>query len=133
MLPQANSHIPAVNCANPPYERATCQLELSRTFFTEANGNVGDDDVSCLDVDQTEDEGGQGEPAESKRRRIGKLTEQALVRLRVEISCRSRKNGALVRLVVGTGVGGLMAVIVSRLEIGVVMSSWERHYCNVSA
>ena len=72
-----------------------------------------------MDIDQTKDESGEREAAETERSRIGELAEQPLVRFRIKVLSRRRKNGRLVGLSLSAGVSGFAAVVevVVSLEI----------------
>ena len=65
-----------------------------------------------MDIDQTEDKGGESETAETERRGIGELTEQAFMGFRVKVLSGRREDGRLVSLGVSTGISGFAAVIV---------------------
>ena len=87
-----------------------------------------------MDIDQTEDKGGESETAETERGGIGELTEQALMGFGVKVLSRRRKDGRLVSLIVSAGISGFAAVIVEvvvGLEIAgaiVLITGNGRHF-----
>jgi hypothetical protein len=65
---------------------------------TKPDDHIGGGNTPCMDVDQAEDESSESETAETKRGRVGKLTEHAVVGLRNKILATSGEEGALIRL-----------------------------------
>ena len=53
VFPQANSHIPAMNCANPPYANPTVSLANGGT--TKTNNEIWHRYRTRLNVDKTEE------------------------------------------------------------------------------
>jgi len=91
----------------PTFQRKTGQdrrmQELSvsadtRGSNTKPDDNIGNGNTPCMDVDQAEDKSSESEAAETKRGRVGKLTEHAVVSFRNKVLASSGEECALVRL-----------------------------------
>src|SRR5436305_8677347 len=65
-----------------------------------------------MNVDQTENESGQCESAQTKGSGIGELTKQMFVRLWIKIDCGCRNNGRLVSFAVFASLTGLDVFVV---------------------
>lgn len=97
---------------------------------TKTDYDIGGSNASSMDIDQTEDKGGESETAETERGRIGELAEQALMGFGVEVLSRGREDGRLVGLGIGAGISRFAAVVVG-LEIAgaIVFISGKGRHC----